>query len=50
MIMSSLDKICWFCNKNRHGDCMKKIPINSRSIGPHDCTFDMTLVMCNCKH
>ncbi len=50
MIMSSLDKICWFCKKNRHGDCMKKIPINSRSIGPHDCTFDMTLVMCNCKH
>lgn len=48
--MNELNKICWFCKKNRHADCMKKIPIDSKSAGPHDCTFDMTSVMCSCKH
>lgn len=43
-------EICWFCKKGRHEDCMKKIPRNIRSEGPHDCSFDTKLVSCKCKH
>ncbi|MCY3854521.1 MAG: hypothetical protein OXF28_04945 [Thaumarchaeota archaeon] len=49
-MFSKYDEVCWFCKKNRHEDCMKKIPIDSRSKGPHDCTFDMTVITCKCKH
>lgn len=50
LMFSKYDEVCWFCKKNRHEDCMKKIPIDSRSKGPHDCTFDMTVITCKCKH
>ena len=43
-------EICWFCRKGRHEDCMKEIPMDSRSDGPHDCTFDTKLVSCKCQH
>ena len=33
-------EICWFCKKGRHAECMKEIPLNAKSDGPHDCTFD----------
>jgi len=42
--------ICWFCQKGRHGDCMKEIPVDVRLDGPHDCTFDTKLIPCKCKH
>jgi hypothetical protein len=42
--------ICWFCKKGRHDECMKKIPIDAMSDGPHDCTFDTKLVDCKCIH
>ena len=29
-------EICWFCKKGRHSECMKKIPIDVKSDGPHD--------------
>ena len=50
---SSIDldsKICWFCKKGRHKDCMKEIPIEGNQEGPHDCTFDTKIVICKCNH
>ena len=47
---SSNSEICWFCKKGRHNECMKKIPIDGKSEGPHDCTFDTKLVECKCSH
>ena len=46
----SRQEICWFCKKGRHEECMKEIPTDEKSDGPHDCTFDTKLVMCKCKH
>jgi len=46
----SSDQICWFCKKGRHEDCMKEIPTDEKSDGPHDCAFDTKLVACICKH
>ena len=43
-------EICWFCRKGRHEDCMKEIPMDGKSDGPHDCTFDTKLVTCKCHH
>lgn len=43
-------KICWFCQKGRHDDCMKEIPVAGKSDGPHDCTFDTKMIPCMCKH
>ena len=43
-------RICWFCRKGRHGECMRVIPMNSRSSGPHDCTFDTRMIECGCSH
>ena len=43
-------QICWFCKKGRHDECMKKIPVDAMSEGPHDCTFDTKLVECQCAH
>lgn len=40
--------LCWFCRKGRHADCMKSIPVSSISEGPHDCTFDTQMVLCEC--
>ena len=47
---SQNDKVCWFCKKGRHEECMKKIPVDAASEGPHDCTFDTKLVDCQCTH
>ena len=44
------DEVCWFCRKGRHEDCMKEIPIDGRSDGPHDCTFDTKMIPCKCQH
>ena len=46
----STKTICWFCKKGRHDECMKKIPIDAMSEGPHDCTFDTKLEDCQCLH
>jgi hypothetical protein len=43
-------EICWFCRKGRHNDCMKEIPTQGKSDGPHDCTFDTKLIPCKCQH
>ena len=43
-------EICWFCRKGRHEDCMKEIPMDGRSDGPHDCTFDTKMIPCKCQH
>ena len=43
-------EICWFCKKGRHAECMKEIPVNAKSDGPHDCTFDTKMVSCKCQH
>jgi hypothetical protein len=43
-------EICWFCRKGRHGDCMREIPTQGKSDGPHDCTFDTKLIPCKCQH
>lgn len=42
--------VCWFCEKGRHNDCMKNIPIHERTDGPHDCTFGTELIPCKCKY
>jgi len=42
-------KVCWFCKKDRHSECMKNIPIDGKSDGPHDCTFDTNLIKCACE-
>lgn len=42
--------ICWFCKKGRHSECMKEIPTDAKSEGPHDCTFDTKMVPCKCAH
>lgn len=39
-------EICWFCRKGRYDECMKEIPVQGRSDGPHDCTFDTKLIPC----
>lgn len=41
--------VCWFCRKGRHADCMGTIPRDAKSDGPHDCTFDTSLVPCGCE-
>ncbi len=43
-------EICWFCKKGRHSECMKNIPIDVKSDGPHDCSFDSKIVHCACTH
>ena len=43
-------EICWFCRKGRHDDCMKEIPTDGKSDGPHDCTFDTKMIPCKCQH
>ena len=43
-------EVCWFCRKGRHKDCMKQIPVEGRSDGPHDCTFDTKMIQCKCQH
>ena len=38
------EEVCWFCRKGRHEDCMKEIPMDGKSDGPHDCTFDTKMI------
>ena len=49
-ISDEISDICWFCKKGRHKECMKEIPINAKSEGPHECTFDKKFVACKCQH
>jgi hypothetical protein len=44
------EEICWFCKKGRHSECMKEIPTEGMSDGPHDCTFDTKMIPCKCQH
>jgi len=46
----SISDICWFCKKGRHNECMKEIPVNAKSEGPHECTFDTKFISCKCIH
>jgi hypothetical protein len=46
----SMQEICWFCKKGRHSECMKSIPVDAKSQGPHDCTFDTKIIECKCQH
>jgi len=47
---NSRQEICWFCKKGRHSECMKQIPINVKTDGPHDCSFNTDMVDCTCTH
>ncbi len=29
---------------------MKEIPINAKTEGPHECTFDTKFIVCKCEH
>ena len=49
-VSDEISDICWFCKKGRHEECMKEIPINAKSEGPHECTFDTKFVVCKCCH
>ena len=40
----------WFCKKGRHSEGMKQIPINVKTDGPHDCSFNTEMVPCTCTH
>ena len=42
-------KFVGFVRKGKHEDCMKDIPIDGSSEGPHDCTFDTKFVPCGCQ-
>ena len=41
----SSQEICWFCKKGRHSECMKRIPVNTKTDGPHDCSFNTEIVL-----
>ena len=43
-------RVCWFCKKGRHAECMVKIPTTDRTDGPHDCAFDTVMIRCECTH
>ena len=49
-VSDEISEICWFCKKGRHNECMKEIPVNAKSEGPHECTFDTKFVACKCEH
>ena len=49
-VSDEISKICWFCKKGRHEECMKEMPVNAKSEGPHECTFDTKLISCKCSH
>ncbi len=37
-------------DKGRHEECMKEMPVNAKSEGPHECTFDTKFISCKCVH
>ena len=45
-VSDKISEICWFCKKGRHDECMKEIPVNAKSDGPHECTFDTKFISC----
>jgi len=49
-VSDEISDICWFCKKGRHEECMKEMPVNAKSEGPHECTFDTKLISCKCSH
>ena len=49
-ISDEISEICWFCKKGRCEECMKEIPVNAKSDGPHECTFDTKFIRCKCSH
>ncbi len=49
-VSDKISEICWFCKKGRHDECMKEIPVNAKSDGPHECTFDTKFISCKCGH
>ena len=49
-ISDTISNICWFCKRGRHEECMKEIPVNAKSEGPHECTFDTKFIACKCEH
>ena len=49
-ISDEISEICWFCKKGRCEECMKEIPVNAKSDGPHECTFDTKFISCKCSH
>ena len=49
-VSDEISEICWFCKKGRHKECMKEMPVNAKSEGPHECTFDTKLISCKCPH
>ena len=46
----SNQQVCWFCKKGRHSERMIKIPIDQKSKGPDDCTFNTKMILCKCSH
>ena len=46
----NVQQVCWFCRKGRHDECMMEMPVDGKSSGPHDCTFDTKMVPCQCHH
>ena len=49
-VSDEISEICWFSKKGRHEECMKEIPVNAKSEGPHECTFDTKFIACKCGH
>lgn len=41
---------CWFCNHNRHNECMIEMPVHAVFDGTSDCSFDVRYKDCDCKH
>ena len=44
-VSDKISEICWFCKKGRHDECMKEMPVNSKSEGPHECRFHANVLM-----
>jgi len=42
--------ICWFCKNCRHSESMKQIPMNVKTDGPDDCSFNTEMDPCTCTH
>ena len=38
-VSDKISEICWFCKKGRHHECMKEIPVNAKSEGPHAVSY-----------
>ena len=45
-----IQEICCFFKKGRHSECMKQIPMNVKTDGPHDCSFNTEMIPCTCTH